>query len=340
MKAQHRHELKKNELADVLGHLPEWASRNRNSIIIVTAAIVVAVGIYVWKVDIHDAGIIQERITLTNAIDQVNQKKAEAAAGLSQGADKSFALIPPADDLATLAEAESKPNMAAFALIKRGEAIRSELQFRMDNVTSDILQTQIGLARAAYEKALERQPTLTTLIGAAKLGLGLCAEELGDFAQAKQLYQEIVDDPTLEGVPARTSAQQRLGMMDDFKQALTFKHAPIPAKIQVPDANTPDLPDISKLLLDSNQPSTPIVTIKPEDPNLLAVPPVVDTNIPAVVPAPVEVNEAVVEPADVNVVVPAVEPVVVPEEVNEPAPAAELNDAAAAVTEPNQSPAR
>ncbi len=40
MKAEHRHELKTNELADWLGNLPQWSKDNIVSIIAVAIAIV------------------------------------------------------------------------------------------------------------------------------------------------------------------------------------------------------------------------------------------------------------------------------------------------------------
>ena len=305
MKAQHRHELKTNELADWLTHLPRWAADNRNGIIAVVAVVVIAVAVYVWKVHFYDTGRLERRIALTTAVAEVTQRKAQVAAGQSQGADLSYLLIQPADTLQTLAAGEANPNMAAFAHIKRGEALRAEVHFRMTGLTSNVLQTQIGLARDAYTAALESKPALASIRGAAKLGLGLCAEELGDFTQARQVYQEIDGDPAFKGTVALASARTRLATLDEFTQPIAFHPAPAPlVQIQPFDPNkAPDLPDLGALIPDANRASAPIITIKPADANLAA--PVVEINTPAPEPAPAgvpvaEPNQPAVQPADAN----------------------------------------
>jgi len=314
MKAQHRHELKTNELADWLTHLPKWAADNRNGIIAAVAVVVIAAAVYVWKVYFYDTGRLERRIALTTAVAEVTQRKAQVAAGQGQGTDQSFLLIQPADTLQTLAAGESNADMAALAYVKRGEALRAEVHFRMTGLTSNVLQTQIGLARDAYAAALEAKPTLASIASAAKLGLGLCAEELGDFDQARRLYQEIVDDAAFKGTVAVASAQTRLTAMDEFRQPIAFHPAPMPPiQIQPFDPNkAPDLPDLGALVPDANRASAPIITIKPADANLVA--PVVETNAPAAVPAPepapaavpvAEPNQPVAQPADANAAPPA-----------------------------------
>jgi len=305
MKAQHRHELKTNELADWLTHLPQWAADNRNGIIAVVAVVVIAVSGYVWKVYFYDSGRLERRIALTTAVGEVTQRKAQVAAGQSQGADLSYLLIQPADTLQTLAAGETNPDMAALAHVKRGEALRAEVHFRMTGLTSNVLQTQIGLARDAYTAAIEAKPTLASIASAAKLGLGLCAEELGDFDQARRLYQEIVNDAAFQGAVAVASAQTRLATMDEFKQPIAFHPAPMPPiQIQPFDPNkAPDLPDLGALVPDADRALAPIITIKPADANLVA--PAVEINAPAAVPAPepapaAKPNEPAVQPADAN----------------------------------------
>ena len=69
MKADHRHELKTNELADWLGHFPEWAQENRTTLIAAGAVIVVlAVVLYFVRFYRADASM-HEHERLTGLVD-------------------------------------------------------------------------------------------------------------------------------------------------------------------------------------------------------------------------------------------------------------------------------
>ena len=48
MKAEHRHELKTNELADWLAHFPQWVKENLKSIIYVSIVAVLVAGSYIY----------------------------------------------------------------------------------------------------------------------------------------------------------------------------------------------------------------------------------------------------------------------------------------------------
>lgn len=71
----------------------------------------------------------------------------------------------------------------------------------------------------------------------AKLGLGLCQEDIGNFDEAKKIYSEIAGDPQYKATGAFYEASLRLGTMDDYKTPVVF--APAPPKLQITDdANT------------------------------------------------------------------------------------------------------
>ena len=117
--------------------------------------------------------------------------------------------------------------MAALALIKRAEALRAELHY--GNVEEEYLINQTNLAKASYTEALEKCPTNPSLAASAKFGLGLCEEELGNFEQARAIYQDIAGNPDFENTLAQTRAKRRLETMSDFQQKIAFKPAPKPA---------------------------------------------------------------------------------------------------------------
>jgi tetratricopeptide (TPR) repeat protein len=144
-----------------------------------------------------------------------------------QGRDFSFVLLQPASTLQTFAQKTNNERMAALALIKRAEALRAELHY--GNVEEEYLINQTNLAKASYAEALEKCPTNPSLAASAKFGLGLCEEELGNFEQAKAIYQDIAGNPEFENTLAQIRAKRRLQTMADFQQNIVFKPEPKPA---------------------------------------------------------------------------------------------------------------
>ena len=100
------------------------------------------------------------------------------------------------------------------------------------------------LAKASYEKAIEKAGGDPTLTAKAKYGLGLCEEELGNFTEAEKIYQEIVSDKNLEGTVGYAEARHRLAIMSDYEQPVTFKPAPKPPE-PAPAAIVPPVPEVN-----------------------------------------------------------------------------------------------
>ena len=140
--------------------------------------------------------------------------------------------------------------MAAFALIKRAEALRMELHYRQGNVSKQEVAAQINQAKASYTEALERCPTNPTLMATAKFGLGLCEEELGNFEVAEQIYRDITLNPDLDCTIAAAQAKLRLETMADYKQKIVFRPAPKKPAIELTmpaDTNLPPEADLNSL---------------------------------------------------------------------------------------------
>lgn len=233
MDAGHRHKLKTNELAQQLGQLPKLAKENAN-FIIGTALIVI--GLITWPV--FSRMRLQKDMAAQSSITQSIQMLDKDVYDILQAQDGDAqnqalgTLLVNADTLLEKAEKIDNPNLAALARIKAAQAIRTELHLRKD-VSPEMLENQIQKAKSAYEQALESAKT-PTLKAMAKLGLGLCAEELGQTAQAGDIYKEIVSDKTFEATVFPKQAQQRLDSLEDNAQTFTF--APAPAEAPAPAA--------------------------------------------------------------------------------------------------------
>jgi tetratricopeptide (TPR) repeat protein len=236
MKSDHRHELKTNELAEWLGNLPEWTKENLVTIGIVVGVIVLAGALYGWRIYSRNVLLVREQAELTNLLNQISGGKMQILQGQeSQGRDWSFLLLQPANNLQTFAKKTSHKRMAALALIKRAEALRAELHY--GSVEEQYLANQTNLAKASYAEALEKCPTIPSLAATAKFGLGLCEEELGNFGQARQMYQDIAANSDFENTLGAVQAKRRLETMADYQQNIVFKPSP-----KVPESMTQTIP--------------------------------------------------------------------------------------------------
>ena len=271
MRAEHRHELKTNELAEWLSNLPQWTKENLTTIIIVLAVVVAASTFYV-RYRYRKSAVAQEQLEFTNLLNQLSASKMQVLSAQAQGRDLSFILLQPANSLGTFAQNAKSDQMAALALIKQAEALRTELHYRPGTVSEQDVTAQINQAKAAYTEAIQtrlRWVSNPSLTAAAEFGLGLCEEELGNFEKAQQIYQIIAENPDFEGTVAVTQAKHRLNTMADYKQKVIFKPAPTPPAASLLQSQT------------TGAATEPTIQIKP-----------VDTNLPAEVILPIDVNQA------------------------------------------------
>lgn len=274
MKADHRHELKTNELADWLAHFPEWAQENRTTLIGAGVVVVLLIAVYFVRFYRADVGV-RHHVQLTNLVTQVPAQKRQIARAATQGADQSLVLLPIAQDLENFAGTTGDNRMAAMALIKRAEALRAELHYRQTEPAGEEVAKQIGQAKESYQQALDRASSVPALAAIAKFGLGLCAEELGDFDQAKEMYRAVAENADYAGTAAQAEAARRLGAVDDYKGAVVFKPAPQP-KLDIPAGLTGTLGATGQV---GPTGAAPSVTV--ESPNGVYVAPPASSEAPA-----------------------------------------------------------
>lgn len=297
MKSEHRHELKTNELAEWLSNFPEWAKENSKSIIGITALIVVVAGFYLWRR--HDKNVVQpqEQVEFTSLLGEIPQIEMQIVLKQNQGTDVSHFLLPQADNLKSFAETTRKQDMAAFALIKQANALRAELHYRLGTISQQDFTNQINRAKTSYTEAITKASSNPSFIAAAKFGLGLCAEELGNFNEARQIYQEIMSNPDFEGTVTFVQANNRLENMSEYENEIVFKPAP---KIEPEVATQPtiqiqpvdvNLPVDMNLSIDANV---------PVDVNLIPQIPGDTTQVPDINLTPI-LPDSVLEDSDVNV---------------------------------------
>jgi tetratricopeptide (TPR) repeat protein len=228
MDSQHRHELKSNELAEGLRHLPGLLKDNANTII---GIILIGAALITWPMfnKMSRQKEIAEQTEITQSIQMMDR---DVYAVLQAPADDMLAksealetLLINADALLEKASTIDNPNLSAMAQIKAAQAIRTELHLR-EEVDADMLERQIQKAEEAYQKALEVADT-PTIKAMAQFGLGLCSEELGQTDQAAEVYRQIVEEESYKATVLPTQAQRRLDSLADNTEVFNFSAVPV-----------------------------------------------------------------------------------------------------------------
>ena len=224
MDAEHRHELKSNELVGFLGQLPDFFRKYSNQILGICLILVALVVIPVYK-RMRQQTTLGEQASVVSKI-QTARESVSAAAQDTESVNPGALLSAAAADLKEAGETTRHANLAALALLEESELLRAELHIRTD-VSAEIFSANLSRARAACEQALEKAQT-PTLKGLAELGLGLCAEEGGEYGQARAIYTKIIQTPEYVGTAVIEQAQRRQDSLDDNAVKVTFVKAPEP----------------------------------------------------------------------------------------------------------------
>lgn len=228
MDSQHRHELKTNELAESLGHLPQLMKENARFII---GVLLIAVALITWpmfnRMAKQKGKAEQELVTQSILmLDQDIYSFLQTPADDIQAQNEALqTLLINADALLATASNIANPNLSALAQIKGAQAIRTELHLRQ-NVDAEMLERQIQKAKLAYQNAFDMAET-PTLKAMAQLGLALSSEELGQTDQAAEIYQQIVQNENFQATVMPSLAQHRLDTLADNTETFTFADVPV-----------------------------------------------------------------------------------------------------------------
>ncbi len=270
MDAEHRHELKTNELADWIGHFPDFCRKNAKTIIGV-GLIIAAVAVYFYSRGVRTKAQFEQEAQAVSLIERLNYSKLMTIRSQAEKTPVGDSIQLIADSLKMAAAEAKSPHVAALLLIKQGDGLRADLHYRAEEVDPDVVENTITQARTAYEKALVQAQGNNTLAAMANFGLGMCAEEIGDYTKAEIIYNSIIADTSFEGTVLPRQAQDRLDNLQDNKMQFVFAAAALPKpediKIESPTPR-PVLPDAPK----PDPGKTGTVEIKPIGDN--TVPPV------------------------------------------------------------------
>lgn len=244
MDADHRHELKENDLAEFLAHFGEWWQKHGTKLTLIVLVIVAA---YAGKrlIDARSSTAMEQAwgdlATSTSPesyqfVAQSHDMPAVRALANLRGADLLLAqvTVPPDDEPnAQTATADAPPDNA------------------------DPHQALLDAA-AMYQRVIDDPAAGLAFKLNAHLGLAAVAESFHQWGQAKQHYNTVVDlaGPAHAAIATRT--RTRLGMLDRLDKPVLF--APDPEPAAEPDS-PPSIPDFSSdlpvILPDADLGSTP-----------------------------------------------------------------------------------
>ena len=252
MDREHRHELKTNELADWIANIPDYLQQHgkvlAGGVFLVIAAVAV---LFAWRLKGQTA--FAEKAAAGTAILQAVQAEMPLDAKLASlptGPDQpgsAEALQAAAAKLETTAQTAPDSSLAVLALIKQADTVRAILHYRSVVVGQDEIVQAANKASELYDRAIEEAaglPNEAELVGMARLGKALCAEELGQHDKAAEIYRQVIDDEALAGTVLPARARLRLDALEDSQGTYTFPEAPATpaASAPTPGMLTPATP--------------------------------------------------------------------------------------------------
>ena len=227
MDAEHRHELHSNDMVKFIQNFPEYVKDNFMWVL-GCCLIVAAIFTYGPVRGYFESRNLSADASATADLMKLDQSKGMAMQVLQSDptvADTS--LIVAANTLEVTANNAKTPDLSALASIKRAEAIRASLHYNGEDTEKQLVSGEIEKAKQAYKQAIAKASGNTVLAAKAEFGLGLCAEEVGDYDGAKEIYNKIIDNADYAATAFPRQAEARLSKFAEYQAKFVFVDAPV-----------------------------------------------------------------------------------------------------------------
>lgn len=240
MKAEERHKLKSNELAESLHELPHFIKEHGSRILTVVIVILMVLVGYNWYSRVSSATSQEEIARLQSLLAQSRTMQRNAAISAQLGRDDdadslilrdSYDADTLANNFGILATDTSDIPIGMMALLQKAQAIRSGWLFSDRAITAEEKAAKCGQAESLYNEILSKYAGNALACGMAKMGLGLVAEERGDWDKAREIYSEIAadEDGMLAGTVFPRQGQARIDKLEKINISIEFPPAPLEA---------------------------------------------------------------------------------------------------------------
>ncbi len=227
MKSERRHELATNELADWIVNFPTWLKENMTTVIIGVVVVIALAAYTIFFYHRENRVWNEKNAMITATIEQLSMQKQAVIQGKTQGMGVSDLFQTTANTLKNSAAETDNSVLAALAMVKQAEALRTDLHYRLTAAEPDVRKFQFQQAQKIYEEALAKAKADPQVAAMAQYGIGLCLEEIGDFGGAKKAYETLVNEPSYKGTTYQKRAQVRVNTMSDNQRQVVFAKAPI-----------------------------------------------------------------------------------------------------------------
>lgn len=195
MKAQRRHDLQANSLADNLVEIVEYLKQQSQAILVAVAAVVVIlVGIWYWQYS-------------------TAMRRAQGWQNLENLVSSNVQQDPQyIDKLEQVAASSRDQGLRAMAYAQLGNELLGQATFggQPADKAADLRQR----AQAAFAEALKNAGGHAKTAAIAHLGLAAIAADTGDAGMARQYLEAVRDDANLKGTPYPSQATAQLDALD------------------------------------------------------------------------------------------------------------------------------
>lgn len=233
MKAQRRHDLKTNTLAEELAGIIEWIKRNATYFSVGVALVAVAIVSVTWYRHSAEAARQSGWLELAN---ETFLKPMDRSGQEDQGAR-----------LRQLAISRGNKPLAAVAWNELGDVLVQQAMGMAAPATESAPAVQAWKeARDAYEAALRIAGETGPVSGAARLGVALASESLAalgaqpdGFDVAERQYRAVIDDKSLANSPLRELATKRQEALGSLREPIVFAPSTQPSSQPATSASGP-----------------------------------------------------------------------------------------------------
>jgi tetratricopeptide (TPR) repeat protein len=230
MKAERRHELKRNSLTQGLGSIPETLKQYQSQIALVVVLIALAIVLVQYRWSSAEQRLADAKTSLAIASDDLQRLENMAP---QPGTDMSIVMKQReelySEGLQQADEALQKAPSSQTVLKARALVLKGDLNFNMANfpelpgaATQPTLrpeesdETLLSNAADAYNEVLQNYVGEKFAVTAAHFGLAAVAENRGEWDAAKAQYQAVLDGDAETGY--KDIATMRVGMLAQLRQ--------------------------------------------------------------------------------------------------------------------------
>ena len=200
MKAQRRHELKHNTLDAELVKILDYLKKHVKGIILAILAIVAAISVG-WSVVRNRAAAVSVPRQQYDHLKSLDTSTADGRSTALAGFEE-------------LSTQTGNAHIAAMACVEAGDICA------LQQVTGDFVSGAFDKAQKHYQRVIDEFSDNPAATGRAYLGLARLAEGKGNFAVARDHYQQVVGLGDQTSLLATNSAKSALAALADLEKPI------------------------------------------------------------------------------------------------------------------------